>query len=434
MAIIKASSQVAVGDGTVSVGGWVQDIRNLGGISFITMRDKCGTYQVTMPKKKIDPELFGMLTTLSRESVLRIEGEVKESNQTATGWEIIPSAAEVISPAAVPLPLGVVDKVNVEMDTRLNHRFMDLRKPEVRAIFELKAIMVELIEEAVRTNGFEQVYTPKISAAGAEGGAELFRVQYFDRPAYLAQSPQLYKQILMSTGLDRVYEIGPAFRAEQSNTNRHVTEFISFDGEMSWIVNEEEVMAMIEEIVDHVLRGLKERGAKQLEILGKEINIPARPYPILTYSECLSIVQAAGLSLKEGDDLGTEGEKIVGEHMAAKGCDLYFIAEYPEEAKPFYIMEKDGTPYSFSFDLDYKGQEISSGGQREHRYDRLVERMEKKGLDPEDFSFYLESFRYGMPPHGGWGIGIERLLVKALDLPNIREAILFPRDPARLSP
>ncbi len=434
MAIIKESSQVAVGDGTVSVGGWVQDVRNLGGISFITMRDRDGTYQVTMPKKKIDPELFAMLTGLSRETVVRIEGEVKESNQTATGWEIIPSAAEVISEAAVPLPLGVVDKVNVEMDTRLNHRFMDLRKPEVRAIFELKSIMVELIEEAVRSNGFRQVYTPKIGAAGAEGGAELFRVQYFDRPAYLAQSPQLYKQILMSTGLDRVFEIGPAFRAEQSNTNRHVTEFISFDGEMSWIENEEEVMAMIEEVIDHVLRGLKERGAKQLEVLGKEINVPARPYPILTYSECLSIVQEAGLPLKEGDDLGTEGEKIVGERMAEKGCDLYFIAEYPEEAKPFYIMEKDGTPYSFSFDLDYKGQEICSGGQREHRYDVLVARMQKKGLDPEDFEFYLEAFRYGMPPHGGWGIGMERLLVKALDLPNIREAILFPRDPARLTP
>ncbi len=434
MAIIKESSQVAVGDGTVSVGGWVQDVRNLGGISFITMRDRDGTYQVTMPKKKIDPELFAMLTGLSRETVVRIEGEVKESNQTATGWEIIPSAAEVISEAAVPLPLGVVDKVNVEMDTRLNHRFMDLRKPEVRAIFELKSIMVELIEEAVRSNGFRQVYTPKIGAAGAEGGAELFRVQYFDRPAYLAQSPQLYKQILMSTGLDRVFEIGPAFRAEQSNTNRHVTEFISFDGEMSWIENEEEVMAMIEEVIDHVLRGLKERGAKQLEVLGKEINVPARPYPILTYSECLAIVQEAGLPLKEGDDLGTEGEKIVGERMAEKGCDLYFIAEYPEEAKPFYIMEKDGTPYSFSFDLDYKGQEICSGGQREHRYDVLVARMQKKGLDPEDFEFYLEAFRYGMPPHGGWGIGMERLLVKALDLPNIREAILFPRDPARLTP
>ena len=434
MTAIRDSSNISVSDGTATVSGWVQDVRNMGGISFLTLRDRHGTLQVTMPKKKIDSELFGLLTKLSRETVVSITGEVKESNQTALGLEIIPSSAVIHSEAGTPLPMGVIDKVNVEMDTRLNHRFMDIRKPEVKAIFELKSMMVELIEEAVRENGFTQVYTPKISAAGAEGGAELFKVQYFDRPAYLAQSPQLYKQILMSTGLDRVFEIGPAFRAEHSNTNRHVTEFISFDGEMSWIENEEEVMAMIETIIDHVLRGLKERGAKQLGILGKEITVPARPYPMLTYAECLEIVNSNGLALKEGDDLGTEGEKIVGDVMQAKGCDLYFIIEYPEEAKPFYIMEKDGTPYSFSFDLDYRGQEISSGGQREHRYDRLVARMEKKGLDPSDFGFYLDAFRYGMPPHGGWGIGIERLLVKMLDLPNIREAILFPRDPARLSP
>ena len=392
MTEIRDSSNIAVSDGTATVHGWVQDVRNLGGISFLTLRDRHGTIQVTMPKKKIDPELFATLTKLPRESVVAITGDVKESNQTALGLELIPTSAEVIGEAAVPLPMGVIDKVNVEMDTRLNHRFMDLRKPEIKAIFELKSMMVDLIEEAVRENGFTRVYTPKIGAAGAEGGAELFRVQYFDRPAYLAQSPQLYKQILMSTGLDRVYEIGP------------------------------------------VLRGLKERGAKQLEILGKEINVPARPYPILTYSECLKMVNDAGLKLNEGDDLGTEGEKIVGDVMGQKGIDLYFIAEYPEEAKPFYIMEKDGTPYSFSFDLDYRGQEVSSGGQREHRYDVLVKRMEKKGLNPEDFEFYLEAFRYGMPPHGGWGIGIERFLVKMLDLPNIREAILFPRDPSRLEP
>ncbi|MBQ1463121.1 MAG: aspartate--tRNA(Asn) ligase [Candidatus Methanomethylophilus sp.] len=434
MTAVRDSSNITVEDGTATVKGWVQDVRALGGIAFVTLRDRFGTIQITLPKKKIDPALFEELTKLPRESVVAVTGEVKASNQTALGLEIIPSAVEVYSKAATPLPLGVVDKVNVEMDTRLNHRFMDLRKPEIRAIFELKAMMVELIEECVRENGFNQVYTPKINAAGAEGGAELFKIQYFDKPAFLAQSPQLYKQILMSTGLDRVFELGPAFRAELSNTNRHVTEFISFDGEMSWIENEEEVMAMIETIVDHVLTGLKERGKKQLEILGKEIKVPARPYPILTYSECLKMVQDAGLPLKEGDDLGTEGEKIIGDKMAEKGVELYFIAEYPEEAKPFYIMEKDGTPYSFSFDLDYKGQEISSGGQREHRYDRLVARMEKKGLNPADFEFYLEAFRYGMPPHGGWGIGIERLLVKMLDLGNIREAILFPRDPARLTP
>ena len=434
MCEIRDSSTVKVGDGVVTVKGWVQDIRNLGGISFIALRDRYGVIQLTLPKKKIDPELFGSITKLSRESVISVTGEVKESNQTELGVEIIPSAFVLESEAAVPLPLGVIDKVSAELDTRLNNRFMDVRKPEVKAIFELKSMMVELIEEAVRSNGFTQVYTPKIGAAGAEGGAELFKVKYFEKDAYLAQSPQLYKQILMSTGLDRVFEIGPAFRAEHSNTNRHVTEFISFDGEMSWIENEEQVMAMIEEIIDHVLKGLKEKGAKQLALLGKEITVPARPYPILTYSECLKIVNDGGLDLKEGDDLGTEGEKIVGDHMAAKGCDLYFIAEYPEEAKPFYIMEKDGTPYSFSFDLDYRGQEISSGGQREHRYDKLVARMEKKGLDPKDFGFYLDAFKYGMPPHGGWGIGIERLLVKMLDLSNIREAILFPRDPARLAP
>jgi len=434
MTAYKDSSNISVGDGVVTIRGWAQDVRNMGGIAFLQLRDRYGVIQVTMPKKKIEPELFEKLTTVARESVISVTGEVKESNQTALGLEVIPSACEVFSEAGVPLPMGVIDKVNVEMDTRLNNRFMDLRKPEVKAIFELKSMMIDLISEAVHQNGFTQVFTPKISAAGAEGGAELFKIKYFDKDAFLSQSPQLYKQILMSTGLDRIFEIAPAFRAEQSNTNRHVTEFISFDGEMSWIQNEEEVMGMIEEIIDHVLNGLKERGKKQLEILGKEINVPARPYPILTYSECLKIVNDGGLPLKNGDDLGTEGEKIVGDYMGSQGKDLYFIAEYPEEAKPFYIMEKDGTEFAFAFDLDYRGQEISSGGQREHRYDRLVARMEKKGLNPDDFQFYLDAFKYGMPPHGGWGIGIERMLVKMLDLPNIREAILFPRDPSRLSP
>lgn len=431
---IKDSKTVAVGDGTVTVKGWIQDTRNLGGISFVVLRDRYNTIQLTLPKKKIEPELFEKLTTLPRETVVAVTGEVKASDQTELGLEIIPSACEVYSEAGVPLPMGVIDKVNVEMDTRLNNRFMDLRKPEIRAIFELKSLMTELLNEAMTSNGFIQVNTPKIVASGAEGGATLFKVDYFGKPAYLAQSPQLYKQMLMSTGLDKIYEIGPAFRAEHSNTNRHVTEFISFDGEMAWIDSMSDVMGMIEKIVDHILKGLKERGKDQLKLLGKDVLVPSVPYPVLTYAECIKMLTESGFQIKEGDDLGTEGEKVIGDIMSKKGNDLYWIAEYPEAEKPFYIMEKDGTPYSFSFDLDYKGQEISSGGQREHRYDVLVERMKKKGLDPEDFTFYTDAFKYGMPPHGGWGIGLERLLVKMLDLPNIREAILFPRDLSRLSP
>lgn len=434
MALIRDSGNIKAGDGVVTVNGWVQDVRNLGGISFITLRDRHGTVQITMPKKKIEPELFESLTRLSRESAVSVTGEVKESNQTALGVEIIPSSVKIHSEAASPLPLGVVDKVNAEMDTRLNNRFMDLRKPEVRAVFELRSMAIDLIFEAAAENGFVCVNTPKIVASGAEGGSTLFGVDYFGKQAYLAQSPQLYKQMLMSAGLDRVFEIGPAFRAEHSNTNRHVTEFISFDGEMAWIEKEEDVMEMIGKLIDRVLRGLVEKGARQLEALGKEIRVPELPYPVLTYEECLKIAVDAGLPLKEGDDLGTEGEKIIGDVMSSKGHDLYFIAEYPEEAKPFYIMEKPGTQYSYSFDLDFKGQEISSGGQREHRYDVLTERMEKKGLNPDDFGFYLDAFKYGMPPHGGWGIGVDRLITKLLDLPNVREAILFPRDLGRLSP
>ncbi|MCL2607940.1 MAG: aspartate--tRNA(Asn) ligase [Methanomassiliicoccaceae archaeon] len=434
MNICRDSETISTGDGVVEVKGWVQDIRNLGGISFIVLRDRHGTIQITLPKKKIDPELFEKLTTLPRESVVSVVGEVKSSDQTELGLELIPLSFELYSKADVPLPMGVVDKVNVEMDTRLNNRFMDLRKPEIRAIFEIKSMMLELLNEAMANNGFSQVSTPKLVESGAEGGATLFELDYFGKPAYLAQSPQLYKQMLMSTGLDRIYEIGPAFRAERSNTNRHVTEFISFDGEMSWISSQSDIMKMIENIIDRILKGLKEKGKKQLAILGKEISVPPVPYPVLTYSECLRMLEKAGMKLNEGDDLGTEGEKLIGDLMSEKGHELYWIHEYPEVEKPFYIMEKEGTPYSFSFDLDYKGQEISSGGQREHRYDKLVERMKKKGMDTESFGFYLDAFKYGMPPHGGWGIGIERMLVKMLDLQNIREAILFPRDLSRLSP
>jgi aspartyl-tRNA synthetase len=418
----------------VVIKGWAQEIRNLGGISFLIVRDRYGTVQITAPKKKIAPEVMSALTSLARESVVKVTGTAKAANQVKGGVEVIPSNIEILSMAACPLPMGVVDKVNVEADTRFDHRFMDLRKPETRAVFEIKSLTLNLIDQFLVDEGFTEVFTPKIVASGAEGGATLFQLKYFDKTAYLAQSPQLYKQMLMSTGLDKVFEIGPAFRAEPSDTARHVSEFASFDGEMAFIDSMSDVLDVIERCTQTVIKGVEARAKPQLEVLNASISVPKAPYPVIEYKDAVEMVQSTGMNLKLGDDLGTEGEKALGDVMKEKGYDMYWIVEYPEEAKPFYIMEKDGTPYSYSFDLDYKGQEISSGGQREHRYDRLVARMQKKGLDPESFRFYLNAFQFGMPPHGGWGLGVERMVQKMLNLPNIRETILFPRDRIRLVP
>ncbi len=418
----------------VVVEGWVQEVRNLGGISFLILRDRYGIVQITAPKKKIAPELMTMLSSVPRESVVKISGSVKQSTQAKAGYEIIPSGMEILSPSHSPLPMGVVDKVSVEAETRFDHRFMDLRKPEARAVFEIKSLTLRLIDEFLEKEDFVETFTPKIVASGAEGGATLFEINYFGKKAYLAQSPQLYKQMLMSTGLDRVFEIGQAFRAEPSDTVRHVSEFISFDAEMAHIASQRDVMAMLEACTQYVFKGVIERGKEQLEKLNTTVVLPKAPYPMITYADAIDMVCGADLKICHGEDLGTEGEKVLGDIMMEKGYEMYWIHEYPEEAKPFYIMEKDGTPYSYSFDLDYRGQEMASGGQREHRHDRLTARMEKKGLDPAAFDFYLNSFAYGMPPHGGWGFGVERFVVKMLGQQNIREAILFPRDRNRLVP
>jgi len=418
----------------VVVKGWVQEIRNLGGISFVIIRDRYGVIQIAMRKKDTPPDLYEKLIGISRESVVSVSGIVKESKQAKMGFEIVPKSCEILSKAMTPLPMGVVDKVGVEMETRFNNRFLDLRKPEIRAIFQIKSIVMQLIDKYLVDKEFVEVFTPKIVASGAEGGATLFPIQYFDKNAYLAQSPQLYKQMLMSTGLDRVYEIAPAFRAEPSDTVRHVSEFISFDGEMAFIDSQRDILEVIEGCMQYVIKEVADSCKDLIELIGVPISVPKSPYPVLRYSEVLDILSSEGADIEEGEDLGTEEEKLLGEVMMSKGYEMYWIIEYPEKLKPFYIMEKDGTVFSHSFDLDYKGQEIASGGQREHRYDRLVERMKKKGLNIASFEFYLNAFAYGMPPHGGWGIGLERFIQKMLNLPNIREVILFPRDRNRLSP
>lgn len=418
-------------DTTISVAGWVEDIRNLGSISFLILRDQKGTLQLTLLKKK-NPELFTQLTTLPRESVISVTGVCKENDKVRNGYEILPDSIQVLSVAETPLPLGIVDKVEADFDTRLDNRVLDLRKPTVQAIFKIRTAVLDAAHTYLRSHHFLEVHTPKIIASSSEGGTDMFSLQYFEKKAFLAQSPQLYKQSLMGTGLDRVYEIAWYFRAEEHNTRRHLNESTAIDVEMAFINSEEDVM----EVLEHLVHAMWKRAAdctQELEVLQKTVEVPKVPFARVHYDEVISDMQQRGSSITWGKDLSTEDEKLLGDIMKEKGKDFYFITRYPLESKPFYTMP-EGERYSRGFDLECKGIEISSGSQRIHDLKLLTERMKACGLNLQDFITYLNAFRYGMPPHGGFGFGIERFLMELLDISNIRECILFPRDRTRLTP
>ena len=300
----------------VSLAGWAEDVRNLGGIAFLIVRQRAGTFQVTV--KKSDADLFARASKIVRESVIAARGTVQPNRQVRNGWELVAKAVDVLSPAAAPLPLPVADKVGADMDTRFDNRPLDLRKPERRAIFSIRAIVASAFREYLERQGFVEVQTPKLAGAGAEGGATLFRTDYFGRKAYLSQSPQLYKQMLMSTGLDRVFEIAPAFRAEPSDTVRHVTEFTSFDGEVAWIERQEDVFAFLEGAVDHAIERVRAAGKSDLELLGASPVRPKLPFKRVRYEEALEILRGQGKRLRDGDDLDTESEKLLGQSLEGR--------------------------------------------------------------------------------------------------------------------
>lgn len=380
-----------------------------------------------------DPTLFDLLGGLPRESVISVEGTVHRSEKARRGVELAPVHVDVLNRADVPLPLGVVDKVNSDLDTRLNHRVLDLRKPAVRAVFELRAALTEGLRGAFRERGFLEVETPKLLRQGAEGGATLFAVEYFETAAYLAQSPQLYKQMLMSAGLERVFEIAPAFRAEPSDTVRHLTEFSSVDAEMAYIHSAEDVREALEGIVAGALTHAR-KALPPDHPLGKALPEPHPPFLRLTFDECERLL---GHAVRR-QDMGADDERRLGEIVAKEHrAPFYFITDFPTAVKSqtFYAGRRDDDPaYTGYFDLDYRGLELASGGPREHRLDRLLDNIRSAGLEPDRFPGYLEAFRYGMPPHGGFGFGLDRFVQAMADLPNIREARLFPRDRYRLDP
>jgi aspartyl-tRNA synthetase len=416
---------------TVTVAGWVEEIRNLGSIAFLILRDKKGTLQLTILKKKT-PELFERFISLPRESVISVKGLCKANEKVRNGYEILPETCDVLSLAETPLPLGVVDKVEADFDTRLDNRIIDLRKPETQAIFKIRNTVLAAAHEYLRSQNFIEVHTPKIIASSSEGGTDMFRVRYFEKEAFLAQSPQLYKQSLMATGLDRVYEIAWYFRAEEHNTRRHLNESTAVDIEMAFINDEEDVMNILEHLV-HAMWKRASECSQELDILKKVVTVPKLPFARITYDEVVKTIQQEKSPIEWGKDLSTEDERLLGEIMKIKGEDFYFITKYPLASKPFYTMP-EREKYSRGFDLECKGVEVSSGSQRIHDIALLIERLKACGLDPKDFDAYLKAFRYGMPPHGGFGFGIERFLMELLELNNIRECILFPRDRTRLSP
>lgn len=435
MSVLRSHYSIDVSDeqfgSSITIAGWIEDIRNLGSIAFIIIRDRKGTLQVTGLKKE-HPELFNKMVNLPRESVVSVTGLCQASGKARNGYEIIPKEVSILSISDSPLPLGVVDKVDSDLDTRLDNRFIDLRKPEVQAIFQIRSAVIGAVHETLRSFDFNEVHTPKLIGTSSEGGTDVFKLGYFDRDAFLAQSPQLYKQMLMSSGFDRVYEIAWYFRAEEHNTRRHLNESTAVDVEMAFIESEEDVMQVLEKLVAAMWKKAGEQ-INSLKILEKSIESPHIPFQRLSYDEVLSLLSKNDCEVEWGEDLSTEQERLLGNIMAENGHDFYFITKYPISAKPFYTMLRE-EKYSCGFDLECKGVELASGSQRIHDVELLKERMDSLGLEKEAFESYLKSFQYGMPPHGGFGFGIERFMMELLDIHNIRECILFPRDRTRLYP
>lgn len=378
---------------------------------------------------KEQKELGELFYNLTQESTISVVGVVKADARAPGGFEIVPSEVVVHSLAKAPLPLDVSGKVSADFDTRFRERILDLRREENRAIFKIVSVALRAIREELYEMGFIEVFTPKIVAAATEGGAALFPVAYFGREAYLAQSPQLYKELLAGA-FERVFEIAPAWRAEESDTPYHLSEFISVDVEMAF-TGYEGVMNVLERVVKRAVKDVKEVASKELRVLNyepPEVRIPVRR---ITYAEAVRTLNESGEKVELGDDLSTPHLRKLSELI---GEEVYFIVDWPDKARPFYTMPKDDGLFSESFDFVWKNLEIASGSTRVHKKDLLIKRLIERGLNPDNFSFFLKWFDYGMPPHAGWGMGLARLGLMLTGSKNVREVTAFPRDKKRLLP
>ncbi len=445
----------ALPDGPVTVAGWVDTVRDQKKVQFVILRDESGAVQLVNLRAgaegiasrsrdanadgsaihRIPEAITEAISGLAHGTMVRVTGELKHDERVKLGGiEVKIASLEVVSEALPETPIAD----DSSLDKRLDWRFLDLRRPEANLIFRVQTTF----EHALRTwwveNDFVEIHTPKLMASASESRAELFELEYFEGTAYLAQSPQFFKQMAQPAGFGRVFEIAPAFRADPSFTSRHATEFTSIDAEMSWIDSHEDVMAMHEQLVTTAVAAVADKhGAEIQAAFGVDVTVPRLPFPRIPLAEAHEIVKARGYQVPRTDgDLDPEGERQLSAHVREHfGHDFVFVTDYASGIRPFYHMRHEGDQgLTNSYDLLYNGTEIATGAQREHRVDVLIEQAREKGLEPEELEFYLDFFRYGVPPHGGFGMGLARALMLMLGLGSIRETTYLFRGPTRLLP
>ena len=423
----------------IEFSGFVDTIRDKKWVQFVILRDATGTVQMTIEKSdEKNKEMVELVSSLPVESTIKVKCKVMENPMVKlNGMELIPESIEVTSKRLAELPFNFNDLVNVNLDTRLDNRFIDLRNEKNMKIFQIQSSFIEYMREFLYQNDFTEIHTPKFIGAASESGSEVFEVKYFDRKAYLAQSPQFYKQMAMAAGMNRIFEVAPCFRAENSNTSRHATEFTSFDVEFSYINSYQDVMDMESEMLTYSLTKLKDKWGDTIkELFNQEVIVPTLPFPQMKLKDIYDeLEERYGYKVDESEktDLTTEAEKLV--YRLAKdkfNHEFMFVTHFPADKRAFYHM-RDENGVLQGFDLIWRGVEITSGAQREHRYDNLCKVAHEKGLG-EDVKFYLEFFKYGCPPHGGFAIGVDRLTMLLLDIPSVKESMFLFRGPNRLNP
>jgi aspartyl-tRNA synthetase len=419
----------------VTVRGWVNALRDQKRVQFVILRDESGMAQAVLGKDEQPSELNEAISALTAESAVTITGEVVADERVKLGGlELKIESVAVDSLAEPELPIAE----DSALDKRIDWRYLDLRRPDRRLIFEVQTRIEQAMREFWREEGFIELHSPKLMGSASESGAELFHVDYFEGDAYLAQSPQFYKQMAMSAGFGKVFEIGPVFRANPSFTSRHDTEFTSVDMELSWIDSHEDVMAVEERWLAHVLGAVAESHGEQIrETFGTELIVPSVPFPRVTLADAKEMLQQAGHDVPgAGHDLDPPSERALSALISERhGNEFVFVTDYPAAVRAFYHMRHEEDPsLTKSFDLLWRGIELTTGAQREHRYERLVAQAADRGIDVEPIQYYLDFFRYGAPPHGGFGFGLTRLLMQMLAQENVREVTFLYRGPHRLTP